>query len=220
MELLGNLARDKREFDFQEVMGRFLFCLFLQIAFHEEGLALDLLSGDPVSLETKPDYIRAFDQATVCMLLFLLIVGLADLAVFDRRRRDPLWKITERLSGEDKVTKRAVDLFYGKIDGLIMKRLEAMRNDYKPNPDAGVDLLDIFLQSTTDVYKLGGMVFSFLSAGRTYTSDVDSRYLLSCRRHNSIQHLLAYEGNPPRRQPPSRRREQNPHRGRRSRFLF
>lgn len=96
--------------------------------------------------------------------------GLADaLAVFDRRRRDPLWKITERLSGEDKVTKRAVNLFYGKIDGLIIKRLETMRNGYKPNPDAGVDLLDIFLQSTTDVYKLGGMVFSFLSAGRKYT---------------------------------------------------
>lgn len=72
MELLGNLASEQREFDFQEVMGRFLFCLFLQIAFHEEGLALDLLSGDPASLENKPDYIGAFDQATVCMLSFSL----------------------------------------------------------------------------------------------------------------------------------------------------
>lgn len=41
-----------------------------------------------------------------------------------------------------------------------------MRNGYTPDPDAGVDLLDLFAQSTTDPYKLGGMVFSFLSAGR------------------------------------------------------
>ncbi|BCS22059.1 uncharacterized protein APUU_30284A [Aspergillus puulaauensis] len=175
MELLGNLAREQREFDFQELMGRFLFCLFLQIAFHEERLALDLLSGDPASLENKPDYIGAFDQATV---------------LFDRRRRDPLWKITERLSGEDKVTKRAVDLFYRKIDGLIMKRLEAMRNGYKPNPDAGVDLLDIFLQSTTDVYKLGGMVFSFLSAGRDTTA-YSTSWLMKEIHHVDNRHLDA-----------------------------
>jgi len=86
--------------------------------------------------------------------------------VFDRRRRDPLWKITERLSGEDKVTKRAVGLFYGQIDALIRKRIEAMNQGYKLDPSAGVDLLDLFLQSTTDVYTLGGMVFAFLVAGR------------------------------------------------------
>ena len=74
MELLGNLAREEKVFDFQEVMGRFLFCLFLQIAFHEEALALDLLSGNPASLDTKPDYIRAFDQATVCMFLMILFI--------------------------------------------------------------------------------------------------------------------------------------------------
>lgn len=78
-----------------------------------------------------------------------------------------MWRVSEKLSGEDKVTKRAVELFYGKIDYLIEKRLEAMRNGYKPNPDAGVDLLDLFMQSTTDKYTLGGMVYSFLSAGRT-----------------------------------------------------
>lgn len=77
-----------------------------------------------------------------------------------------MWRITEKLSGEDKITKRAADLFYGKIDGLISKRLEAMKNGYIPDPGAGVDLLDLFAQSETDPYKLGGMVFSFLSAGR------------------------------------------------------
>lgn len=41
-----------------------------------------------------------------------------------------------------------------------------MKNGYTPDPDAGVDLLDLFAQSTTDPYKLSGMVFSFLSAGR------------------------------------------------------
>ena len=45
-----------------------------------------------------------------------------------------------------------------------------MKNGYKPNPDAGIDLLDMFIQSTTDVYTLGGMVFAFLSAGREFVS--------------------------------------------------
>lgn len=61
---------------------------------------------------------------------------------------------------------KAVNLFYKQIDGLIQKRLDAMENGYCPNPNAGVDLLDMFIESTTDRYKLGGMVFSFLSAGR------------------------------------------------------
>jgi hypothetical protein len=77
-----------------------------------------------------------------------------------------LWKLTEKLSGEDQITKRAVDLFYTQIDGLINKRLDAMAKGYKPKADAGVDLLDLFMQSTTDTYTLGGMIFSFLSAGR------------------------------------------------------
>lgn len=59
-----------------------------------------------------------------------------------------------------------MDLFYGKIDSLIQKRLDAMENGYESNPEAGVDLLDLFMQSTNDPYKLGGMAFSFLSAGR------------------------------------------------------
>lgn len=59
-----------------------------------------------------------------------------------------------------------MDLFYAKIDFLIEKRLDKMKNGYNPNPDAGVDLLDLFMQSTSDKYTLGGMVYSFLSAGR------------------------------------------------------
>lgn len=84
----------------------------------------------------------------------------------DRRRRDPLWRISEKLSGEDKTTRRAASLFYEKIDGLVKKRFDAVKAGYKPDPDAGVDLLDLFMQSETDPWKLGGMVFSFLSAGR------------------------------------------------------
>jgi hypothetical protein len=41
-----------------------------------------------------------------------------------------------------------------------------IKNGYKPSPDAGVDLLDLFMQSTDDPYTLGGMVFGFLVAGR------------------------------------------------------
>lgn len=35
--------------------------------------------------------------------------------------------------------------------------------------EEGVDLLDLFLQQTTDVYTVGGMVFAFLAAGRKLT---------------------------------------------------
>lgn len=70
------------------------------------------------------------------------------------------------MSGEDKISQHAVGLFYEQIDGLIQRRLDAMNSGYKPDPDAGVDLLDLFIQSTQDRYTLGGMVFAFLSAGR------------------------------------------------------
>ena len=97
----------------------------------------------------------------------MILSNLSFLCVgFDRRRRDPLWRISERLSGEDIITKKAANLFYEKIDAIIMKRIDAMKHGYTPNPEQGVDILDLFLQSETDPYKLGGMVFSFLSAGR------------------------------------------------------
>jgi cytochrome P450 len=67
--LLSNLARQQKEFDFQELMGRFMFCLFLGIAFHEEKLALDVLSEDPESLNSTPDYVEAIDKATYCASL-------------------------------------------------------------------------------------------------------------------------------------------------------
>ncbi len=81
-----------------------------------------------------------------------------------------MWRLTEKLSGEDWVTKRAVNLFYGQIDNIIKKRLDAIEHGYKPDPDAGVYLLDLFMESTKDIYTLGGMVFSFLSAGRKSNS--------------------------------------------------
>lgn len=64
--LLSNLAKAQTEFDFQELMGRFMFCLFLRVAFHEDKLAVEILSEDPESLRSVPDYIAAFDQATLC----------------------------------------------------------------------------------------------------------------------------------------------------------
>ncbi|KAI1390435.1 cytochrome P450 [Hypoxylon trugodes] len=175
MRLLSNLAKEQQEFDFQELMGRMMFCLFLRIAFHEEKMALEILSENPQCLKSMPAYVKAFDEANY---------------LFDRRRRDPLWKISERLSGEDKISQRAVDLFYGQIDGLIKRRLDAMEQGYKPNPEAGVDLLDLFLQSTKDLYTLGGMVFAFLSAGRDTTAYSIS-WLMKEIHHKDNKHLDA-----------------------------
>lgn len=71
MGLLSNLSKEQKEFDFQKLMGRLMFCLFLRIAFHEDNLGLDLLSEDPECLESIPDYIQAFDQATLRALFSL-----------------------------------------------------------------------------------------------------------------------------------------------------
>jgi cytochrome P450 len=73
LRLLSNLARDQIEFDFQELMGRFMFCLFLSVAFHEDSLALDVMSEDPESLHSTPDYVKAFDQSTHCMSVRVLL---------------------------------------------------------------------------------------------------------------------------------------------------
>lgn len=70
IRLLSNLAKQQLEFDFQDLMGRLLFCLFLRIAFHEDKLAAAILSDDPKCLDSKPDWVAAFDQAVYCMLSF------------------------------------------------------------------------------------------------------------------------------------------------------
>ena len=69
MRLLTNLAQRDQEFDFQELMGRFMFCLFLRIAFHEDELALDIMSDDPESLKKTPAWVAAFDEAAYCKLI-------------------------------------------------------------------------------------------------------------------------------------------------------
>lgn len=87
--------------------------------------------------------------------------------VFDKRRRNPLWKITEKWTGQDHITKEAVSLFYAEVDGLIQQRIdEKSRGFNKVDAEGGVDLLELFMQTTNDKYTLGGMCFSFLAAGR------------------------------------------------------
>lgn len=97
----------------------------------------------------------------------LKVLGLNNSTVFDKRRRNPLWKLTEKLSGEDHITKEAVDLFYAEVDGLIQQRIDEKRSGFnKVDEEGGVDLLELFMQTTQDKYTLGGMCFSFLAAGR------------------------------------------------------
>ena len=132
------------------------------------------------------------------------------MVVFDRRRRDPIWKLTEKLSGEDKVTDTAVNLFYEQIDALVKKRFDAVAAGYKYNPEEdGADLLDLFMQSTNNPYQLGGMAFAFLIAGRKCLSFttfpcqgctcVRRALTVSAltRRHNRVLDDVAGEGDLP-----------------------
>lgn len=70
MRLLSNLAEQQQEFDFQELMSRLMFCLFLRVAFHEEEMALDILSDDPECLKSMPAYVKSFDEALFRMSKF------------------------------------------------------------------------------------------------------------------------------------------------------
>lgn len=79
MKLLTNLAKEDKEFDFQALMGRFMFCLFLGIAFHENELGLDILSEDPESLRSTPEYIESYDQATLSALFSLYLEIIYDI---------------------------------------------------------------------------------------------------------------------------------------------
>jgi hypothetical protein len=63
MRLLHNLAKRDQAFDLQELLQRFLFCLFLRIAFHEEELARGVLSDDPECLKSIPEFVEAYDKA-------------------------------------------------------------------------------------------------------------------------------------------------------------
>lgn len=74
VRLLSNLAKEDREFDFQALNGRLMFCLFLQIAFHEEQLASEILSEDPRCLDTMPAYVQAFDEANYRMFTPFLML--------------------------------------------------------------------------------------------------------------------------------------------------
>lgn len=176
LKLLANLAKENRVFDFQDLMGRMMFVLFLRVAFHEDGeMCGGILSEHTACLDTKPEFVRAFDDALMC---------------FDRRRRDPMWRWTEWWNGEGTVTARAVNMFYERIDALIEKRIEMVKNGYKADENKGVDLLALFMRDTTDKYTLGGQLFSFLSAGRDTTTYNTSWYMMEIH-HTKNAHLDA-----------------------------
>lgn len=63
LKLLDKMAEQSQPFDFQELMSRFMFCLFLSVAFHEDALALEVLSDDLECLDSMPEYVKAFDEA-------------------------------------------------------------------------------------------------------------------------------------------------------------
>ncbi|KAM0751316.1 cytochrome P450 [Meredithblackwellia eburnea MCA 4105] len=152
LSLLGKLADSGTPFDFQDLMARFTVCAILKIAFHDDTGTDTILSDDPSCLKGNAEFILAFDEAQ---------------ALLDQRRRNPMWQVTEYLSGKKKITDRAISLIYGFLDPIIQRRLETPS---KMEESGKVDLLDLFIQSTTDRYTLGGMCLGFLLAGRDTTA--------------------------------------------------
>ena len=110
------------------------------------------------------------------------------------------------MTGDHKIASYGMNCFYSMIDGLIQQRIDAYKEGYQPNPDDGVDLLDLFMQSTQDRYKLSGMVFSFLNAGRECllmfrgknnaagdTTSFSCAWMIAEMHHTKNRHLHAVE---------------------------
>jgi len=177
LKLLKRLADERTAFDFQDVMSRLLVCSTIQILFHVSTGMDNIFTSEPSCLHEICEFTEAFDKAQY---------------LFDERRRNSLWPWTERLSGKDKLTGRAVDLIYGYMNEIIEERLQQKSPEDKQDHEGKgqVDLLDLFMQSTRDKDDLAGMCVNFLLAGRDTTAYSIAWFLLEILRPENTRYNL------------------------------
>lgn len=136
---------------------RYTLSSFGKMAF---GSDIDCLSPDPSCLESEVEFSSAFDFVQM---------------VIDKRFRKPLWQVIERYSDEGKKAAKAIkkinDFSAGIIDERLRERAAGVQKEKKTSDGKeGKDLLDLFMDMTTDRDDLISVVLNFIIAGRDTTA--------------------------------------------------
>ncbi|GAC96213.1 cytochrome P450 [Pseudozyma hubeiensis SY62] len=136
---------------------RYTLSSFGKMAF---GSDIDCLSPDPSCLQHEVEFSSAFDFVQM---------------VIDKRFRTPMWQLVERLTSEGRKNARMVKKINDFSRNIIEERLrdrEAGIQKEKKGSDGkeGKDLLDLFMDVTTDRDDLISVVLNFIIAGRDTTA--------------------------------------------------
>ncbi|ETS62942.1 hypothetical protein PaG_02711 [Moesziomyces aphidis] len=136
---------------------RYTLSSFGKMAF---GADIDCLSADPSCLHQEVEFSTAFDFVQM---------------VIDKRFRLPFWQIIERFSSEGrkaaKMVKKINDFSVTIIEERLRERAAGIQKEKKSSDGKeGKDLLDLFMDVTTDRDDLISVVLNFIIAGRDTTA--------------------------------------------------
>ncbi|KIS70555.1 uncharacterized protein UMAG_01723 [Mycosarcoma maydis] len=153
----GKSSSDPATLLLPDLFFRYTLSSFGKMAF---GSDIDCLSADPSCLEREVEFSNAFDFVQM---------------VIDKRFRKPMWQLIERFSSEGRKNARMVkkiNSFSGQIIEQRLREREAGIQKEKMTSDGkeGKDLLDLFMDITTDRDDLISVVLNFIIAGRDTTA--------------------------------------------------
>ncbi|SAM80749.1 related to Cytochrome P450 [Ustilago bromivora] len=136
---------------------RYTLSSFGKMAF---GSDIHCLTPDPQCLHEEVEFSSAFDFVQV---------------VIEKRFRMPFWQVVERFSSEGKknteMVKKINDFSMKIIDGRLRDRAAGIEREKKSSDGKdGKDLLDLFMDVTTDREDLISVVLNFIIAGRDTTA--------------------------------------------------
>ncbi|SPC66998.1 related to Cytochrome P450 [Ustilago sp. UG-2017b] len=136
---------------------RYTLSSFGKMAF---GSDIHCLTPDPQCLHEEVEFSSAFDFVQV---------------VIEKRFRMPFWQVVERFSSEGKknteMVKKINDFSTKIIDGRLRDRAAGIEREKKSaDGKDGKDLLDLFMDVTTDREDLISVVLNFIIAGRDTTA--------------------------------------------------
>ncbi|KAJ1028605.1 hypothetical protein NDA16_001771 [Ustilago loliicola] len=136
---------------------RYTLSSFGKMAF---GSDIDCLSPDPKCLQEEVEFSSSFDFVQM---------------VIERRFRKPFWQMVERFSSEGKknaeMVKKINNFSRQIIDERLRDRAAGVEKEKKSSDGKeGKDLLDLFMDVTTDRDDLISVVLNFIIAGRDTTA--------------------------------------------------
>ncbi|CDS82158.1 related to Cytochrome P450 [Sporisorium scitamineum] len=136
---------------------RYTLSSFGKMAF---GSDIDCLSPDPSCLNHEVEFSSSFDFVQM---------------MIDKRFRTPMWQLVERLSPQGRKNAKMVreinDFSSQIIEERLRDRVAGVQKEKKTSDGKeGKDLLDLFMDVTTDRDDLISVVLNFIIAGRDTTA--------------------------------------------------